>query len=176
MTPEGKELAKVTKWLRLNNLASIRLALQPGVASGWPDLLVLLPGGVALFVEMKAPGKKPRPNQVPRLELLDDLGFASNWFDNAAAAIAWIGDAVRLLNHVFENKAGDAEIPDMGTPAIHEPSSGFSSDPPLSRTSLETWWSQNEHHFGSVLPADGGGQGSDDAGDRPAPGGPTDVA
>jgi hypothetical protein len=44
--------------------------------SGMPDRLVLLlPGGKLAFVEVKAPGKKPRLLQVKRHEMLRELGF-----------------------------------------------------------------------------------------------------
>lgn len=42
---------------------------------GMPDRLVLLPGGKIGFVEVKAPGKEPRPLQVARHGLLWRLGF-----------------------------------------------------------------------------------------------------
>ena len=42
---------------------------------GMPDRLVLMPGGHIAFVEVKAPGKKPRPLQVSRHGLLRRLGF-----------------------------------------------------------------------------------------------------
>ena len=40
-----------------------------------PDRLVLFPDGLVGFVEVKAPGKKPRPLQTARLKLLMNLGF-----------------------------------------------------------------------------------------------------
>nr|DAF86859.1 MAG TPA: Nuclease [Siphoviridae sp. ctUi914] len=40
-----------------------------------PDRLVLLPRGKIGFVEVKAPGKEPRPLQVARHGLLRRLGF-----------------------------------------------------------------------------------------------------
>jgi hypothetical protein len=43
--------------------------------AGMPDRLVLLPGGVFAFAELKAPGMKPRPLQVSRHRLLRSLGF-----------------------------------------------------------------------------------------------------
>ena len=43
--------------------------------SGWPDRIVLLPDGKVGFVEVKAPGKKPRPLQVHRHEQLRKLGY-----------------------------------------------------------------------------------------------------
>ena len=42
---------------------------------GMPDRLVLLPGGKCGFVEVKAPGKKPRALQRVRHEMLKKLGF-----------------------------------------------------------------------------------------------------
>ena len=48
--------------------------VSPGLA-GVPDRLVLLPGGRVAFCEVKAPGKKPRPLQVRRMEQLRALGF-----------------------------------------------------------------------------------------------------
>ena len=42
---------------------------------GMPDRLVLLPCGRLGFVEVKAPGKKPRPLQTARHETLTRLGF-----------------------------------------------------------------------------------------------------
>jgi hypothetical protein len=48
--------------------------VSPGF-NGMPDRLVLLPEGRVAFVEVKAPGKKPRALQVARIEMLKDLGF-----------------------------------------------------------------------------------------------------
>jgi len=42
---------------------------------GVPDRLILKPGGQALFVEMKAPGKPLEPLQVKRGSELRALGF-----------------------------------------------------------------------------------------------------
>ena len=47
---------------------------SPGM-DGVPDRMVLLPGGHVGFVEVKAPGEKPRPLQVHRHRQLRRLGF-----------------------------------------------------------------------------------------------------
>ena len=47
---------------------------SPGF-DGMPDRLILLPGGKMGFAELKAPGKKPRPLQETRHNLLRRLGF-----------------------------------------------------------------------------------------------------
>ncbi|WP_268872459.1 VRR-NUC domain-containing protein [Megasphaera hutchinsoni] len=48
--------------------------VSPSV-DGLPDRLILLPGGKAGFVELKAKGKKPRALQVKRMNDLRALGF-----------------------------------------------------------------------------------------------------
>jgi hypothetical protein len=55
--------------------------ISPGI-NGVPDRLVLLPGGRAGFVEVKAPGKKMRPNQIKRKSELERLGFLVYCLDN----------------------------------------------------------------------------------------------
>lgn len=47
---------------------------SPGTA-GVPDRIVLMPKGNIAFVEVKAPGEKPRPLQLSRHRLLRRLGF-----------------------------------------------------------------------------------------------------
>lgn len=51
-----------------------RKFVSPGW-SGAQDRLILLPGGRVMFVEVKAPGKKPRPLQVRRARELTAMGF-----------------------------------------------------------------------------------------------------
>lgn len=48
--------------------------VSPGF-DGMPDRLLLLPHGRFAFVEVKAPGEKPRPLQLSRHRLLRRLGF-----------------------------------------------------------------------------------------------------
>lgn len=47
---------------------------SPGTA-GVPDRIILMPEGRIAFVEVKAPGEKPRPLQLSRHRLLMRLGF-----------------------------------------------------------------------------------------------------
>lgn len=49
--------------------------ISPGF-DGMPDRLILLPDGKCGFVEVKAPGGKPRPLQMARIKLLRQLGFS----------------------------------------------------------------------------------------------------
>lgn len=55
----------------------------PGL-SGMPDRLVILPESHVAFVEVKAPGLKPRPLQIRRHELLRRLGCKVYVLDDAA--------------------------------------------------------------------------------------------
>ena len=54
--------------------------ISPGYA-GVPDRLVLMPGGKMCFMELKAPGRKPRHLHVRRIEQLRALGFKVNVVD-----------------------------------------------------------------------------------------------
>ena len=54
----------------------------PGL-SGMPDRLVILPESHVAFVEVKAPGLKPRPLQIRRHELLRRLGCKVYVLDEA---------------------------------------------------------------------------------------------
>jgi len=56
---------------------------SPGFA-GMPDRLLLLPYGRMAFVEVKAPGEKPRPLQAARHKLLARLGFRVYVLDGEA--------------------------------------------------------------------------------------------
>lgn len=55
--------------------------VSPGL-SGVPDRLILLPGGQAVFVEMKAPGEPLRPLQEKRIRDLRHLGFQAHVLDS----------------------------------------------------------------------------------------------
>ena len=52
---------------------------------GLPDRLVLLPHGKMFFAELKAPGRKPRPEQVRVHEKLRRRGFDVYVIDSRAA-------------------------------------------------------------------------------------------
>ena len=72
MKEKGIEQKFVDEVKRINGLA-IKL-VSPGLI-GLPDRLVLIPDGKIGFVEVKAPGKKPRRLQRSRHDQLRKLGF-----------------------------------------------------------------------------------------------------
>lgn len=52
--------------------------------AGMPDRLILLPDGHIGFAKLKAPGKKPRPLQLSRHRLLQELGYRVYVIDDPA--------------------------------------------------------------------------------------------
>lgn len=94
MTPEGRLLNRVVKLSQKLGVNAIRLSLRIGVTAGWPDLLLLIPGGRPYFLELKAPGKYPTPLQMHRLSLLKDAGYDVLVADNFDAACSAITSAL----------------------------------------------------------------------------------
>lgn len=71
--------------------------VSPGL-DGMPDRIVLLPGGHMAFVEVKAPGRKPRPLQTARHRLLRRLGFQ-----------VYVLDSIEQITVILSQIGGDAE-------------------------------------------------------------------
>ena len=70
--------------------------VSPGF-SGVSDRLILLPDGKCGFVEVKAPGEKPRPLQKSRIRLLRRLGF-----------LAFVLDGESQIPHILSEIGGDS--------------------------------------------------------------------
>lgn len=64
---------RLIKAVRQSGGLALKL-ISPGF-NGVPDRLLLFMGGKAAFAEVKAPGQKPRPLQVHRINQLRKLGF-----------------------------------------------------------------------------------------------------
>ncbi len=69
--------------------------VSPGL-DGVPDRLVLFPGGILAFVELKAPGKTVRPLQQKRAKQLTALGFKVYLVDNTEM-IGGVLDEIQAL-------------------------------------------------------------------------------
>ena len=59
----------------IKNIGGLCLKFICPGTDGMPDRLVLLPEGKCAFVELKAPGKKPKALQIKRIKQLTALGF-----------------------------------------------------------------------------------------------------
>ena len=68
--------------------------VSPGF-DGMPDRIVLLPGAKIGFVEVKAPGRKPRAIQTVRHKQLRQLGFKVYALDNKEQIGGIIDDIIR---------------------------------------------------------------------------------
>lgn len=87
---------KLTKAVRQNGGVCWKFT-SPGTA-GVPDRIILMPKGHIAFVEVKAPGEKPRPLQLSRHRLLRRLGFRVYVLDN-------IDDIEKIISEVMTNEA-----------------------------------------------------------------------
>lgn len=93
-TPEGEVLKAVLDCLKLwgtdakrQNTAAFRNPSGRLVRCGQPgdpDVTGMLPGGRRLDLEVKAPGKRPTPEQLERLKLTNAQGGVGLWLDDAA--------------------------------------------------------------------------------------------
>jgi hypothetical protein len=72
--------SKLTKEVKKRGGLCLKF-ISPNYA-GVPDRLILLPIAKIAFVEVKAPGKKPRRLQIKRHEELRQLGFKVYVLDN----------------------------------------------------------------------------------------------
>lgn len=70
--------------------------VAPGF-DGMPDRMVLMPEGRTAFVEVKAPGEKPRPLQLVRHRLLRRLGFR-----------VYVLDSEKQITRIIDEIGGDA--------------------------------------------------------------------
>lgn len=74
---------KIEKKLReaVRRMGGKALKFSSPYETGYPDRLVLMPGGRAYWAELKTTGKKPTPKQQVRQAELRALGFTSEVID-----------------------------------------------------------------------------------------------
>lgn len=76
MTSEAQILKRCKTRAKDLGLRPLRIAMRPGVESGWPDLFVFGPNKNLLGAETKRPGKEPTPLQLERGKTMAMFGFA----------------------------------------------------------------------------------------------------
>ena len=91
-------VAKAKKWCDDNKVLYINFT--PFGAKGWPDTILVFPGGFHLWVEFKRAGKVPRKLQSHRMAQLAKQGALSVWFDNWPACKDYLIDCLEAANEV----------------------------------------------------------------------------
>ena len=91
---ESKIERDFVRLLTTYSILSIKLRLTG--ERGWPDRLVLIPGGHPVFIEFKRPGQALRSLQLHRHKILRTLGYDVKIFD----------DAIKALKYVFQKVPG----------------------------------------------------------------------
>lgn len=71
------------------------ICLKQTSLAGIPDRLVLMPGGKMAFVELKAPGEKPRKLQQVRIKQLRKMGF-----------MCFVVDGLEMISNVLDSIKG----------------------------------------------------------------------
>jgi len=89
---DSEKLVEKTLNAEVKSLGGWSLKLLCQFVTGLPDRLVLLPGGVVFFAEIKSTGKKPTPIQLLVHEKLRRLGFRVE-----------IIDSLKQLNQILNN-------------------------------------------------------------------------
>jgi len=115
LSEEKRIQNKAIEHAKGRGIRTIRLALQPGVARGWPDVLFLIPGGRPLFIEFKAPGKRPSEVQKLRIAQLKEDGYAVAVSDN-------LDHACSIIDQQIQHAEARGDAPGMDT--VEVPSAG----------------------------------------------------
>lgn len=68
---------QIEKYLteKVKKIGGFPIKVNSASLTGLPDRMILMPEGRIYFVELKAPGKKPRPLQIVVHRMLNALGF-----------------------------------------------------------------------------------------------------
>lgn len=104
MTPEGRNVAYIKR--RIKALGGLVRKVEWSGYIGAPDLFIML-GGRHWFVEMKAPGQKPRRSQLHEHELMRSIGGCAVYvLDSYEAIDSWIEEALREV-HTSRVSAAD---------------------------------------------------------------------
>lgn len=79
-------------------LGYITFKVSPAKSDGYPDRVFINRHGVHVYIEIKAPGKRPRRLQVHRINSLRKHNVPAFWSNN-------LGEIERLLNEHVDTKA-----------------------------------------------------------------------
>lgn len=82
MIIESEKVLERYLCIEVKKLGGWAVKLLSGLVTGLPDRLILLPGGVVAFVEVKTTGKKASAIQLVRHKQLMALGFRVEVLDS----------------------------------------------------------------------------------------------
>lgn len=88
MGPEASIEQAFVRWCTSQGLMCPKL--QRIGKRGWPDRCVLLPGNKVVWIEFKAPGGKPSPQQIVTHREMEACGHSVCLWDNLNVAKAYI--------------------------------------------------------------------------------------
>lgn len=106
---EQQQCAALIRWARIKGWFIFKIenegkrapwyAKEQGIVAGVSDYMMPIPknGKAGLFLEMKAPGRKPTRKQEVFLELMRRNGYAAGWFDQ------WT-DAAKFIERYLNNE------------------------------------------------------------------------
>lgn len=77
--------------------------VSPG-ETGVPDRIILVPGGIVAFVELKAPGETPTPKQKHWLKSLERMGFLTYVIDSKKRVDEVVAELKDLKRQLDENE------------------------------------------------------------------------
>lgn len=89
----------VVKYAKSKDVLHKRLHFGAGSEVGWPDDLFIFRSGMVLWVEFKAPGKKPREIQVHRLRTLQKYNQPAFFVDTVVDGKALIDRILDAEGH-----------------------------------------------------------------------------
>ena len=84
------------------------IKFSPFGSRGWPDTILVFPGGFTLWVEFKRPGKKPRKLQYHRIAQLRAQGALAEWFNDADVCINYLQDCLDSALEVQSESSTDS--------------------------------------------------------------------
>ncbi|MBQ2484474.1 MAG: VRR-NUC domain-containing protein [Muribaculaceae bacterium] len=77
---------------KVTSLGGLALKFSSHTQAGFPDRLVMLPGGETMWVELKSTGKKPTALQLYRFKQLGELG-----------QLVFVCDTKEKIDHLFND-------------------------------------------------------------------------
>lgn len=100
LSRESEKVLEANFRKEIESLGGMALKLSSQLHRGLPDRLVLMPGGLAFFAEIKTTGERPTRLQKHCHQQLRDLGFEVYVIDSTAS----LEEAVDQINAVIAER------------------------------------------------------------------------